>query len=146
MFDWLFGSSRSDRARNIFRFWDGRENRRVDPLKVWTSLATHPTFELEVHPKRVDLPGRDGAEALQVCVRAVRDVFRIDEMEDGGLTDEECFALLDRFGNWLTALKKNGNPRPTLPPRTGHKPCPNCPPQATPTSDSSASGSTTPAA
>lgn len=146
MLSWLFGSSRSDRARNIFHFWDGQQERRADPMRVWSRFLVHPTFENEVHPARAQLPGKDGAEALLVVVDAVRDAFKIPAFEDGGLTDQECYDLFNRFGVWLAALKKNGSPSPTLPPSTVRRPCPNCPPQQTSTNGSSDSGKTQPAA
>jgi len=50
--------------------------------------------------------------ALEQIGAAVRAAWQIESLEDGGLTDAECDRLLQRFDNYIGALKKNGNPSP----------------------------------
>jgi hypothetical protein len=109
MFAWLW-NWRKNRERDIFRFWDGRENRRIDPLKAFRELRAHKTFNADEHLEA--LKTADDEEAIAATVEAAHDVFGIKPLSEGGLTEAECIALVDVFYGYLEAVKKNSKTPP----------------------------------
>lgn len=112
---WLF-----NRNRAIFRYWDGRKLRRIDPMVVYRRLDSHPDFDWETTPVEVDAPSDAIAgPALAATAEAVREAFEIP-VYDGkrGLTEGELTNLLIDYVEWLNALKKNTSEPPTSPPPT----------------------------
>jgi hypothetical protein len=105
-----------ERRRLIFRFWDGLQLRRVDPIVVARGLAAHPEFSESTHLPLCDAGDID---AIATTAGAVRDVFGVPPFADGGLAELECLAVLNDFQHWLFSLKKNTNTLPTSPPDTG---------------------------
>ncbi len=131
MFTW-FHRWRLNRHRAIFRFWDGRTYRRVDPLVAFRALREHPTFEIER-----DLTGHDAGQedSTQACLAATRVAFGVVPFDGSGnlplgLTEAETIDLLATFGNWTQAVKKNISPSLTSSPITTAEP-PSCMESAT---------------
>ena len=151
---WFLQSVGCD-PRGIFRFYDGRRYRRVDPMgaarKLWA-----------VTVKQKPLPGMDGSgvvlpdlpfewsaivdaigsgdatrfsEAYALAADVAKQVFDVRPLEDGGLTEEECVRLLGRFDDYIGDVKKNSSGSPILLPFTGF-------PNGLPTNSNSDSGST----
>ena len=104
-----------NRRRAIFRFWDGRRVRAVDPIEVSRLLRRDPFFDAETHLKLIDA-GDD--EAIRVTANAVRQAFGIPDLQGGGLAELECLAVLMDFYEFLHALKKNTSPTPSEQPPT----------------------------
>jgi len=116
IFRWLVGlpleGTRTDRERKIFTYWDGQRFRRADPLAVVRGLSNDPKFDLETTPAAAD---RGDLEAVEITCNAARSVLKIPSLEDGGLTDAECFETLIAFFDFCAALKKNSKMPPTSP-------------------------------
>lgn len=99
---WLIRPRQTDRG--IFRFWDGQQDRAVDPFEILRAIENDPEFSLE----------RDGAllvvgddDSIQKTVRCVRRAFQVKEFSQGGLLEAECLELIERFYEFLSSLKKN---------------------------------------
>jgi hypothetical protein len=104
--------------RHIFRFWDGRTERAVDPMLAFRGLATHPRYNPEVHPPLVDVGDHD---ALDAMLQAARDVFGVkayDGATGEGLTENETIDLMVSFAQFVGGVKKKPNPSPTSLPST----------------------------
>lgn len=114
MFQW-FKNRRRKAQREIFQFWDGRRDRRADPLATWRGYLTHKTFNLQIHPALVE---SGDVEAIGVVAAATRDVFGVPSFEDGGLTEQECLELTVQFFSWIDEVKKNTRILPTSRPLT----------------------------
>lgn len=105
-----------DRRRAIFRFWDGRRVRGVDPIAVVRALRADDEYDEETHLKLADA-GHD--DAIRITAAAVRRAFGMAGFAGGGLTDLECLAVLLQFLNYLTDLKKKIGLLPNSPEPTG---------------------------
>jgi hypothetical protein len=103
---------RREQERGIFHFWDGRDERRADPLVVWRELNADPEFSLVKHPELIDAGDLD---AMRIGAAAVRRSLQIPTFDEGGLTEQECLNLLIDFFEYTAALKKNTSPLPTPP-------------------------------
>lgn len=130
--------------RHIFRYFDGVKERGIDPVLVARRIASHPTFNPEVHWAGAMLDPPD-VEAMGVLVDAVRDVFEVQawsEVSAGqeiGLTETECITLYGQFLAYTSELKKSTESKLTGPPPTAPPACLQPSPGAS-TNDSSASG------
>lgn len=109
------------RNRQIFHYWDGRRNRKADPLAVLESLRTRKDFDLERDPV---LAGEGESDAIAATVRAVRESFGVPAWseESWGLTGGESIALLTEFFTYLESVKKklDGQPMPQFPTEPPH--------------------------
>lgn len=103
---------RREKARQIFKYWDGAKDRAADPISIARAIDTHPTLDLDKHVK---LAMAGDNESHQIIVTAVREVFGVSQWTEStpGLTERECFDLLDSFAEYIEGLKKNSNPFPT---------------------------------
>lgn len=124
----LWPFKRRPPERKIFRFWDGTQERGIDPLQVLRALNSHPEFDIATHPALATMSAPMGATeadlkhqrqvadgALQITVRAAREAFEVqpyDHATGKGLTEGETADLLDEFGCWILAQKKSTNRQP----------------------------------
>jgi len=108
---------RREAARQIFGYWDGSRERRIDPMKAARGFDAHPRFNLSKHLALVE---KDDPEAIAITLEAVRDVFDVKEWTEAtpGLTQIECLALFRAFGDYIEDLKKKLNPSQTFTPPT----------------------------
>ena len=109
--------NRARRRQNIWRFFDGRRWKWVDPYRIWRGIINHPHFNL------ADLPLIEQGEEPQttIGIEAVCELFGIQRWspERGdGLTDEEILAVLVDFLEYLEDLKKKRSPLQTWRPPT----------------------------
>ena len=103
----LFGRKPDpDAARLLYRFWDGRQWRRVDPWRTYRAILADPKFNLETHLPLVE----KGVEPETThCMQAICSAFgvqRYDVAAGTGMTDWELLSLLDSFTGYLDALEK----------------------------------------
>lgn len=108
MFNWL-QRWRLNRHRAIFQLWDGRRYRYVDPDVVFRCLKNHETFDLDTDTSLHDAGVEESTER---CLLATREAFGVKEFDGStgkpeGLTEQETLNLLGRFGDWMSAVKKN---------------------------------------
>lgn len=140
LFDWLRRWTES-RRRAVFRFWDGKRTRHIDPMSVYRSLRSHPTFDWATTPKLIDIPDEKiRLEALALTADAVRIAFGLSSVEHGGLTEWECVYLLVAFTRWNEAVKKKAAGSRIKPPLTDSPASPDTSSETT--SASTGSGST----
>lgn len=127
--------------RNIFRYWDGRRYRRIDPWSAYRATLDYPGWNWDETPKLIGETATDEAflrvklDAIQTATNMARSVFDLPPVEKGGLTEEECLLLLWQFSAYVSAVKKNGRQPPTSPASSESTP-------ATVSSVDSVSGST----
>lgn len=101
-------SRRKRSERDIFTFWDGKEERSLDPLPIWRALWGHP-LDLETEMKfawgeKVDQKTKD--ESFGKVLDIVRDVFELKRFEEGGLTERETNDVLVSYFSFMEDLKK----------------------------------------
>ena len=116
LLNWLHNRSR-EQSRAIFRFWDGKRTRSVDPMKVWCLLLDDPAYLMDKHNVLIDA---GDLEAQGIAIAAVRRAFGVTAYEQGkgGLTHTETLSLLLAFFLYLEELKKSTDPTPISPPPT----------------------------
>ena len=103
----FFRRWRQNRRRMIYRFWDGQNFRRVDPIAVHLRLQSHPKFLVTRDLKLVDSGDR---EATEITAAAVCDCFEVqpyDTVTGRGLTVGERLGLLADFYFWIELQKKS---------------------------------------
>ncbi|CAK9093030.1 Uncharacterized protein SCF082_LOCUS43762, partial [Durusdinium trenchii] len=135
MWDWLAGwwkRLRDGRKRAIYRYFDGRTYRRVDPMVAHSRLLNHETFDIEGHTMIAfqddatdEFSRKAQDEARGILVAAVRDVFEVtafDPRTGTGLTEGECVGLLWDFFDYCNAEKKSTDLPPNSPESTEQPP------------------------
>lgn len=116
MFDWWI-RWRLKKSREIFWFFDGFKTRAVDPWKCRRLLFEHQTFNWESHPVLID---SGDAEAREITLSAIREVFGVRELNENGdgLGEDETLGVLLQFVNYMADLKKNTSQSLISPPAT----------------------------
>lgn len=138
----LFRLFRSTR-REIFTYWDGERERRLDPLVAWRQLWG----DTECNPQR-DFGPATGAsgepydpEAMDRVLALIEKMFGSkpwDEKTDKGLTVNERLSLLWAYLGYMTELKKKQGHSQTQSPATDSESSPTTSePITPPVSDSS---------
>jgi hypothetical protein len=103
---------RAAKRRRIYRFFDGKRWRSIDPMVPFRTLAQHERFDWEKTPQELAAAQQIGDKTLffqsaSNTVDAIRQGFGLKPFDQGGLTEFECVDLLLRFQEWLNVLKKN---------------------------------------
>ncbi len=115
---WLIGLIHR-RPRNVFRFWDGRRYRSIDPFVAARVLFSHPKFDWDETIVLLTMPRvKPQLETAGVIVSAVREAFGVASFDEGGLTELESIELLYDFRDYIGDVKKNGSLFPTSQPPT----------------------------
>lgn len=121
--------------RGIFRFFDGIDERNVDPLEIWERIWTHPekdfahlvqdveTIDPEKQPKAY-------FEAQRDFVAFVREIFGLESFEAGGLTYQEIRDLIGNYLYFMDDLKKKHAPWLTGSAPTDSSPASDSPPSS----------------
>lgn len=109
--------------RGLFRFYDGRRYRTVDPMVIARNLwaanivseVSEGKFEavpfdsLQSLKKITSAVGTQIEKGYAEIAEAVREAFELRPFENGGLSEAECQKLLERFEDWMGNVKKNGS-------------------------------------
>jgi hypothetical protein len=116
---WLIQAGAFRRRRKIFKFYDGKKKRAIDPMIPFRSLGQNEKFDWEKTPLEMKASQQIGDIKLfflstGLTVDAVREAFQVEPFDQGGLTDFECVDLLLDFSIWINALKKNIKPSQTF--------------------------------
>lgn len=106
---WFRGPRGLGREGVFFFLANGRA-RAVDPLRTWFRLRDDAAFDWEADPHAAD---QGDVEALRRTIAAARKAFDLPDFDDGGPTDAEAIALLERFTAWTLDQKKTLAPSPT---------------------------------
>jgi hypothetical protein len=97
---WIF-----NRNRYIYRFWNGQRIVLGDPMVLWRDLNAHEEYR-EDDLKLVAVEGlRD--KIIGKLAKVFRDVFHVQQVGDGGLTELECVEELARFLEYSSVQKKS---------------------------------------
>ena len=104
---------RAERQRDIFAFWDGKRDRKADPLAAYRALKADPDFNIDVDTELVASAG--DLESSAKMANAVRRSFGVPRFEDGGLTESECNTLFWAFMLYLNEKKNTDEPPLTSP-------------------------------
>lgn len=106
MWNW-FRRWRHRRQVEIYRFFDGQRDRRVDPLRAYREVLAHVDYR---HSDWEQLQAKDRVRSLRALNRLAtvfRDVFDVASTENGGLSESECLERLREFIGEGEIQKKN---------------------------------------
>lgn len=114
MIRWLIGLIRyCVQGRQGFVYWDGRKYREIDPLVAYRQLMTHPTFNWEEEARNALSDNATVVmQAYQSIAEVVREVFQVETVGNGGLTEAACYQLLARFAQFGNRQKKSSSHLP----------------------------------
>lgn len=132
---WRLIAARRAKARKIFRYHNGQRWCLGDPVEILRAVDLHPTWIPKADIPLMAHNNRLGFEAANRGIQALREIFQICRADDGGLTEDETWAVWVQFCNFLAELKKKSNPPPTSSPPTGSGPDGSDPSITTPPSD-----------
>lgn len=124
------------KERLIYSYWDGQRQRQGDPLALVRSLTSVDGVSLDIDAKLAAGSTPDAPKAMGRLIDAVRTVFGVKPLDDGGLTEAETLALLYHFLEFIQEVQADALPLPKSPGRT------DSPADGSATDASSASGST----
>lgn len=97
----MFGLRR--RQRDIFTFWDGQKERRIDPLPAWYKMSVDPECVPARDCKLADAGDR---ESVLKVLAMTRRMFDVKPLEQGGLTEYETSNLFAEFMAFISLQKK----------------------------------------
>lgn len=147
MFSWFKRRGDGDsiydlKERLIYKFYDGQKMVEADPLVIYKRVMENGP-ELSAALKGARSEWKGAADCYNELVVGIRKVFDVKPFEEGGLTQQETFDLLDHFMRFSERLKKNSRQSPTSPTEAS-PPTPPSPEGVPPTSSSTGTGSTGP--
>lgn len=109
-----------ERSRTIFRYYDGKSHRRVDPIRIASAIEREcPKYAEHLESLRINLkeipPGPLMQETVaqqkasrDELIRAARVVFGMTELTDGGgATDAEAVVVLGEFLRFMEQLAED---------------------------------------
>lgn len=140
--------------RFIYTYFDGKEDRRVDPLELyskvianWNVLRTDSNIAQSKLSAEVKL-GNSGKtiaqQAYENLLAKIREIFGVAPLaKDSGLTERETLDLFDHFLVYVERIKKNSPDLPTTPNATESESTPTEATITTSDSGSTSNGSST---
>ena len=108
---WLFNKNRF-----VFTYWNGHKIVKGDPMVFWRELQQHEDYR-EDDFKLIQVDGLRN-QIFAKLSGVVRDVFGIQTVADGGLTELECLDVLRSYIEYSGFQKKSGEETQTLPSTT----------------------------
>jgi hypothetical protein len=126
--NWLLSLLKPRNDRELFVYWDGQKQRRIDPLVAWRRMMADPEcnfaqdFQVAMNPAKKDgtpfYPDALVDEAEQRLLRLTRETFDVTAWaeNEAGLTVAETIDLLGDFLRFRVELKKKRSTSPTLSP------------------------------
>jgi|SRR6516162_2695069 len=108
--------------RGIYSYWNGNRDGAqhvivsADPLVIYRLLVDYPEINWDVDPKLVNSIKGD-TEAYNRILNAVRVAFNVRPIDAGGcgLSESQCYDLLNHFLAYFDTLKKKAEYSPTSP-------------------------------
>lgn len=119
--------------RLVFSYWDGEEHRQADPFEIWRGLFHSKDVDFLGSMKAVSEPIPEGddqpedakkmyyearEEARDEIIKLARQVFKLKKFDDGGLTVNEIFGLVEEFWSFNKGIKKKRDQQQTPQPST----------------------------
>lgn len=115
LLDWLCGKIGSPEERYdywtpgermIFRYFNGSKTVAADPLVLYKRMMeVWPELSIDINVSISPL--KEAPEAHNKAVQKIRKIFAVGTLEEGGLTDVECFQILEQFQTYSGWVKKN---------------------------------------
>ncbi len=104
------------KIRFVFRYWNGSNRVFGDPMELYRALQSHPDYS----ESNLSLLGQEAIQnqIIGELATVVRDVFKIPQLAEGGLTELECVQVLGEFIAYCGFQKKSGVQMPTSPETT----------------------------
>lgn len=136
MIGWLSRMLGLSRDRCIFRYWDGKRNRRGDPLAIMSLIEDEcpdlaellQMASADAAPALMPGPVKDELEkgkkgAAKKLADVSRRAFGVKPLTDSeGLTDWEVFSLLTAFLRFMGGLAEAARPLPESQPAGSRSP------------------------
>lgn len=125
MWNWAWSLFAKRDDRELFAYWDGHKQRRIDPLVAWRELWADPDIDLgrviqvAMNPQKGDgtpfYPDADVADAEAQLLSLIRKVFGVKEWREDvpGLTINETMDLFGQYMTYRTEIKKKRSTSPT---------------------------------
>lgn len=101
------------KERKIYHYYDGQKLINADPMILYKKIM-EVAPELHIDIKVASSASKDASKAHDNVINKIRSIFSLKSLEQGGLTEAECYDLLTHFISYTETLKKNLNPSPTL--------------------------------
>jgi len=137
MWQWLKAWWSGDHRRAIFRYWDGRNWKRADPLAVMATIEDRcPDFGDLLRVIAADPDDVPAGElrtqaiathqaAVKKLLGVVQHAFGVKPLDQlGGLTHAEMIRLLTEFLHYMGRLAEAARPLPAPSPPGSHSPDP----------------------
>lgn len=114
--NWFFARV-LNRHRLLFRFWNGSRFVSEDPFILFRRLLNTDKFDPDADMKLLEIKTDPKlvVRKMENIAEGVREIFGVQPLDRGGLTELECIQLLIQFSGWMDAVKKNGATTPILP-------------------------------
>lgn len=110
--DWL-ARRKSNRARQLFEYFDGRRVVRRDPLQILRDYQADPDFNEERDAAAVAEGDPEATERLLVCVTRVLHLQRYNPDTGVGLTDNQVGETMTAFWDYVERVSKKPDAGPT---------------------------------
>lgn len=108
------------KSGGLLRYFDGRRTRYGDPFQIWRVLQNQPaTMQVAYLEQFIESGKEPEVSQLMDLTSQAFGSTRYDPATGEGLTDAETLGLLLQFARYVSAVKKNTSPGPTLPEPTG---------------------------
>lgn len=113
----MFGWSKKNPEPEVFRpkerwiyaFWDGQQDRKVDPLPLYKAVVSKgPSLSIDM--RVADSPSKDNVKAHTALINQLREIFSVKPFEDGGLTERETEDLFYNFWDFCAERKNECSP------------------------------------
>jgi hypothetical protein len=104
MLTWFY-RWRFNRSRQLFKYWNGQQHVKADPIVIYRDLQTNENWDQDKDIQG-HLKGRD--ESTIKCVKVSREVFHLKTWDGTeGLSEDESLSILAQFMNYTDYLKKS---------------------------------------
>jgi hypothetical protein len=101
------------RERTIYRYWTGKGVRSGDPMVLYKRMMeVGPALSIDI--KLAQSQSKDAKKGHDRMISTIRDIFFLDGLDKGGLSEIETAQVLDHFLRFCERIKKKQNPLPTI--------------------------------
>jgi hypothetical protein len=91
----------------LYRFWDGKKDRWIDPLEQYKRLMDRwQTINSDRIAAFAPMGSKFSLKCHENMVKQMREVFSVDSYIEGGLTDEEVILLIPHFFSYCDEVRE----------------------------------------